>query len=152
MAHDLVTGLEQSLRGSRDGLRCAEPLAENIISPRANRKPVGLPVADLAALHVGTSRLRPWWAPALSPLADRIARRRLEDRFGAALGSCVDTYDRQLQAWARSEVERLVEHFELDAAPVREQLRRAAAEADRSPTDQDGQDLIDLEADLRELR
>jgi len=81
-----------------------------------------------------------------------VARRRLEDQFGAAIGSCVDSYDRQLQAWARSEVERLVEHYELEAAPIREQVRRAAADADRSPTDHDGQHVKDLEADLRELR
>ena len=152
MAHDLVGGLEQSLRGSLDGLRRAEPLADDIIASRADRKPAGLPVPDLTALHARTSRLRPWWAPALPPLADRVARRRLEDQFGAAIGSCVDSYDRQLQAWARSEVERLVEHYELEAAPVREQVRRAAADADRSPTDHDGQHVKDLEADLRELR
>jgi hypothetical protein len=152
MAHDLIAGLEQSLRGSLDGLRRAEPLADDIIASRADRKPAGLPVPDLTALHAQTSRLRPWWAPALPPLADRVARRRLEDQFGAAIGSCVDSYDRQLQAWARSEVERLVEQYELEAAPVREQVRRAAADADHSPTDQDGQHVKDLEADLRELR
>jgi hypothetical protein len=152
MAHDLVAGLEQPLRGSLDGLRRAEPLADDIIASRADKKPAGLPVPDLSALHARTSRLRPWWAPALPPLADRVARRRLEHQFGAALGSCVDSYDRQLQAWARSEVERLVEQYELEAAPVREQVRRAAADADRSLTDRDGQDMNDLEADLRELR
>ena len=152
MAHDLIAALEQSLRGSLDGLRRAEPLADDIIASRADRKPAGLPVPDLTALHARTSRLRPWWSPALPPLADRVARRRLEDQFGAAIGSCVDSYDRQLQAWARSEVERLVEHYELEAAPVREQVRRAVADADRSPTDHDGQHVKDLEADLRELR
>jgi len=88
----------------------------------------------------------------LPPLADRVARRRLEDQFGEAIGSCVDSYDRQLRARARSEVERLVEQYELEAAPIREQVRRAAADADPSPTDRDGQDMNDLEADLRELR
>ncbi len=152
MAHDLVAGLEQSLRGSLDGLRRAEPLAEDINASRADGKPAGLPVPDLTALHARTSNLRPWWSPALPPLADRVARRRLEDQFGAAINSCVDSYDRQLQAWARSEVERLVEQYELEAAPVREQVRRAAADAGLFTTDQEGQDVKDLEADLRELR
>ncbi|MGA7501861.1 MAG: hypothetical protein WBX00_34440, partial [Isosphaeraceae bacterium] len=82
MAHDLIAGLEQSLRGSLDGLRRAEPLADDIIASRADRKPAGLPVPDLTALHARTSRLRPWWAPALPPLADRVARRRLETSSG----------------------------------------------------------------------
>jgi len=152
MAHDLVAGLEQSLRGSWVGLRRAEPLADDIIAARSDRKPGGLPVPDLTALHARTSRLRPWWSPALPPLADRVARRRLEDQFGAAINSCVDSYDRQLKAWARSEVERLVEHYELEAAPVREQVRRAAADVDLCPTHRDGQDMNVLEGELRELR
>ena len=152
MAHDLIAVLEQSLRGSLDGLRRAEPLTDDVIACRAGKKPAGLPVPDLSALHVRTARLRPWWAPALPPLADRVARRRLEDHFGAALGSCVDSYDRQLKDWARLEVDRLVEQYELEAAPIRERVRRAAADADLSPTKRDGQDIKDLEADLRELR
>jgi hypothetical protein len=152
MAHDLVAGLEQSLRGSLDGLRRAEPVAEDMIASRADRKPAGLPVPDLSALHARSSRLRPWWAPALPPLADSVARRRLEDQFGEAISSCVDSYDRQLQAWARLEVDRLMEQYELEAAPIREQVRRAAVDADLSPTDQDGQDMNHLEADILELR
>jgi hypothetical protein len=47
MAQDLVAGLEQSLRGSLDGLRRAEPLPDDIIASRADGKPAGLPVPDL---------------------------------------------------------------------------------------------------------
>jgi hypothetical protein len=152
MAHDLVADLEHALRGSLDGLRRTEPPAEEINVRRADSKPAGLPVPDLSDLHSRASSLRPWWAPALPPFADRVTRRRLEDQFGAALGSCIDSYDRQLQAWAKLEVVRLVEQYELEAAPVRERVRRAAADADLSSAVGDGQDMNDLEADLNELR
>ena len=152
MAHDLAAGLEQALRGSIDGLRRAWPLADHVLASGADMKPAGLPIPDLAPLHARSSKLRPWWASTLPPLAVRVARRRLEEQFGAAIGACVDSYDRQLLAWAKSEVERLVEHFELEAAPVREQVRRFSADEGRSTTAQDGQNVEALEADLRELR
>jgi hypothetical protein len=119
---------------------------------RADEKPAGLPAPELNALHARTTKLRPWWAPVLPPLADRVVRRRLEDQFGVAIKSCVESYDRQLEAWAKSEVERLAEQYELNAAPIREQIRRAAADSALSATDRDEQDMIELEADLRELR
>jgi len=81
-----------------------------------------------------------------------VARRRLEEQFGAAIGACVDFYDRQLLAWVKSEVEHLVEHFELEAAPIREQIRRFSAGDGHSTTAQDGQNVEALEADLLELR
>ncbi len=152
MARELVAGLERSLRGSLDGLLRGELGTEAKSVSRLDAKPAGLPVPDLGALHAQRSRLRPWWAPALRPLGDRVARRRIEDQFGEAIAGCVDSYDRQLQAWARLEVERLVEHYELEAAPIREQVRRARADSEFSPVDRDRQHTNDLEADLRELR
>ena len=58
-------------------------------------------------------------------------------------------YDRQLQAWVKANVARLVELYETQAAAYREQLRRLAAGAAAADTALDGEDL---EADLRELR
>jgi len=152
MAHDFAAGLEQALRGSMDGLRRAWPLADHIFASRADTKPAGLPIPDLAPLHAPSSRLRAWWASALPPLAVRVARRRLEEQFGTAIGACADSYDRQLLAWVKSEVDRLVDHFELEAAPIREQVRRFSAGDGRSTTVQDGQTVEALEADLLELR
>jgi len=152
MARDLAAGLEQALRGSMNGLRRAWPLADDVIASSTDMKPAGLPIPDLASLHTPSSRLRPWWASTLPPLAVRVVRRRLEERFGTAIGACVDSYDRQLLAWVKSEVQRLVEHFELEAAPVREQVRRFPSGDEHSTTAQDRQNVEALEADLRELR
>ena len=152
MAHDLVAGLEQALRASLEGLRRAWLLADDVTASRTGKKPAGLPIPDLDPFHAGSSKLRTWWASVIPRLAVRVARRRIEERFGEAILACVNTYDRQLQAWAKVEIERLVEHYEFEAAPVREQVRRLASDEAGSVASGDGKDRGALEADLRELR
>ena len=152
MAHDLVACLGQALRASLEGLRGATPLAGDGIVSNAGMKPAGLPIPDLDRFHVVPSRLRTWWASFIPRLAVRAARRRIEEQLGEALVECVNTYDRQLQAWAEAEFGRLVEHYELEAAPVREQVRRLASDEASSVASVHGKDKSALEADLRGLR
>jgi GTP-binding protein EngB required for normal cell division len=152
MALELVSGLEKALRGSIDEIRRAWPLVNHVVADGPDLKPVGLPAPDLDPLHARSSRLCPWWVRVLPPLAVRVTRLRLEDQFGREIGACIDSYDRQLGAWIKSEIERLVEHFELEAAPVREQLRRLASDQGTSVPDEDGVARDALSADLRELR
>jgi GTP-binding protein EngB required for normal cell division len=152
MASDLVAGLQQTLSASMDGLRRKWLLVDDVNPSSTGMKPAGLPVPDLDHFHAGSTKLRPWWASALPMLAVLVARRKLENQFGEAVAACVDTYDRQLQAWAKMEIERLVERYDLEAAPVREQVRRLAAADPNCVSDGDGQKRDALEADLRELR
>jgi hypothetical protein len=152
MAHDLVATLHQALRGSLEGLRHAWPSTGGDIASRTGMKPAGLPIPDLDRFHSGSSKLRAWWASAFPGLAVRVARRRLDEQFGEALGTCVDTYDRQLQAWTKAEIEGLAERYELEAAPVREQVRRIVGDGASLAGFGDGEDRGMLEADLRELR
>ena len=152
MARDLVAGLEQSLRTSLEGLRRATPLADDIAASDNGMRPAGLPLPDLEPFHAGSLKLRAWWASVMPGLAVGVARRKIEEWFGDALVACVNTYDRQLQAWAKVEFERLVEHYELEAAPLREQVRRLASNEAGLVASGDGKDRGALEADLRELR
>ena len=96
--------------------------------------------------------MRTRWASFIPRLAVRAARRKIEKQFGEALVECVNTYDRQLQAWAEAELGRVVEQYELEAAPVREQVRRLASDEQNSTADGDGQEKDALEAELRQLR
>jgi GTP-binding protein EngB required for normal cell division len=151
-AHELVGVLKEALRTAMDGLQQALPMADPASAFGADLKPAGLPIPDLTLLHARASELRPWWASALPAIAVRAARVRLEERFGKAIGESIATYDRRLQNWASSEVERLVKHFELGAAPIREQVRRYAAAAGRSTPAQDQAKVEALQADFRTLR
>ena len=151
MASELVNGLAEALQNTREQLRRAWPLASDLDGHPAALKPAGLPVPDLERFHARWARLRPWWASAVPGLAVGVVRRRLETRFGEAVAACVDTYDRQLQAWVKLEVERLVQQFDLEAAPIREQVRRVGADEPSRLADGQGRDQAALDADLREL-
>jgi hypothetical protein len=147
-----VSDLEKTLRVSIDGMRQVCPLASHAFTDGPDPKPAGLPVPDLEPLHARSLSPQPWWARVLPLLAVRVARSRIEDKLGGEIDACVDAYDRQLGAWVKLEIERLVEHYELKAAPAREQVRRLAADGGPSSAAQDGQNVEELEADLRELR
>jgi GTP-binding protein EngB required for normal cell division len=152
MARDLVAGLEKTLRAAAEGLRREWPLADDDSHAPNETKSTGLPAADLDRFHARSSKLRPWWARAHPGLARLVARRRLETRFGEAIATSVDTYDRQLQAWTKVEVERLTQQYELSAAPIREQVRRLATIEPGSHEECDGQDRRALQEALDELR
>ena len=96
-----------------------------------------MPVPDLARLHANSQKLRPWWARAMPALAVHAARARLESHFYEAIAACVDGYDRLLQSWAKREIERLAEHYEMAAAPIREQARRLTADEPAFDTERD---------------
>ena len=116
------------------------PWQDDGIVSHTGMKPAGLPIPDLDRFHVVSSKLRTWWASFIPRLAVRAARRRIEEQLGEALVECVNTYDRQLQAWAKAELGRVVEHYELEAAPVREQVRRLASdEASSVASEREGQ-------------
>jgi GTP-binding protein EngB required for normal cell division len=152
MASELVVGLDQTLRASRDQLLREWPLANNARLSLEGTKPAGLPVPDLDRFRTNLQHLRPWWASALQGLALHVARRRLETQFGESIAACVDAYDRQLQAWVKVEIERVADRYELEAAPIREQVRRLAGDQPSSVGDGDGRDRSALKADLRQLR
>ena len=113
----------------RNAMACRFPTSDDSMLPRA--------------------LLRPWWATWLPGLAVHVARRRLEDRFGQDIATCVDTYERQLQSWIRREIEQLVKRYELEVAPIREQVRRLAASEPGSGADRDEHDRGALETDIR---
>ena len=117
MVGELVTALETALQTAVAGLRSQWPLADEPESVQSGPKPGGLPVPDLDRLHANSQKLRPWWARAMPALAVHAARARLESRFYDAIVACVDGYDRLLQSWAKREIERLAEHYEMEPHP-----------------------------------
>jgi GTP-binding protein EngB required for normal cell division len=152
MARGVVLGLEQALRRSLERVRRAWPLVDRSIAAQSDMNVAGLPAPDLESFRSGSLRLRPWWASAVPKLAAGVARQRLQTRFGEALSDCVDAHDRRLRAWAKGEVERLVEYYELEAAPIREQVRRLAGNELELISAGGRHDRDMIQADLRELR
>ena len=60
----------------------------------------------------------------------------------------VEFHDRQLLAWIKAGIDRLVESYESQAEPVREQVRHLLADPEGS---EDAVERDQLESDLREL-
>jgi hypothetical protein len=91
---------------------------------------------------------RPWWSPLLPGPAEWTIRSDLRDRLGPAIREVVEFYDQRLQTWLKAGLDRLVERYETQAGPVREQVRHPTVENDELETKGDPDQL---EADLREL-
>jgi GTP-binding protein EngB required for normal cell division len=148
-AHELVAGLQEVLGRVLGDVYRAAPLANADVASIREMKLGDLPVPDLNALRAWVAGPRPWWAPLSPQLAVRAVRATLADRFAAALRAPVGFYDRNLQVWANAAQERLVEQFEFQASPFREQARRLTADEGDAGM---GEDRQELEADLRELQ
>ncbi len=149
MAHATATGLREELARALDGLRQAAPWAPLDPAPIRDLALRGLPAPDLSALRPRLSAGRPWWAPLLPRLARWAVRGALERRLGLELRERLEQHDRQVQAWLKACLGQLVEGFEAQAEPCREQARRLAAGGDGAP---DAREAQGLEADLLELR
>jgi hypothetical protein len=148
-AHELIAGLQDALARTLERLSRAAPLAHADPSSIRAFHAGGLPAVPLEGVRGEKSRLRPWWAGIAPPLAVRATERVIGDRFGQAITDAVEFYDRQLEAWVKAKLARLVELYETQAGAFREQIRRLAPEfADTGTIGGEG----DLEADLRELR
>jgi hypothetical protein len=150
MARELVASLVNDLEGSLKQLGQLLPFAPSTTLDAL--VPAGLPIPDLDRLSAVPAKRRPWWASFFPSLAMRLVRRRLESELGEAFGVCVDSYDRQLQAWAKRETERQIEQFEFEAAPIREHLRRLVGSESGSIDGQSEQERDALTADIQELR
>ena len=147
-AHELITGLQETLARTLEALGRAVPLANGETASVRDFHASGLPVLDLDRVRAESTPPRPWWAGLIPSLAVWTTEHVLRDRLGPLIGEVVVFYDRQLQAWVKANVARLVELYETQASAYREQLRRLAAGAAAADTALDGEDL---EADLREL-
>jgi len=150
LARRLITRLKQDLGRSLDGLRrVAAPLAAADVALLDDVQLGGLLAHDLGRLGGKYCPSRPWWATLVPGLAVRSIRNGIGNHLGSLIREVVELHDRQVQAWIRSNVNLLVESYETQAAPVREQVRRVLTNQDRS---EDAGDRDQLESDLRELQ
>jgi hypothetical protein len=148
-AQELVVGLKQALGRALEGLRrAAPPLAKADVVSDRDMKLGGLPGLDLDPLRARCRCSRPWWTTLLPGLAARTIRNDLQERFGLAIREVVEFYDRQLEAWVKAGIDHLVDYYESQAEPVREQVRRLTADHDEPGA---AGEREQLEADLREL-
>ncbi|MBX6314452.1 MAG: dynamin family protein [Isosphaeraceae bacterium] len=148
-ARELVCGLQRALGRTLEGLQQVAPRAQ--ADPEAIRgmRISGLPLPDLGPLPTPARWSRPWWAPLLPRLAIRMIRNDLRERLGSAIRDVVEFYDRQLQAWAKAEIDRLVGNYESQADLFRELVRHLPADFTEAGATGD---LDDWESDLRELQ
>ena len=136
---DLVGGLHETLRTSFAQLRAAWPFADPANGFSGESKRDGLPVPDLRRFHAPSWLLRPWWHPgslACHPRGETPARRSVRSvhrnvrRYVRPAASVLD----------QEEIEQLVERYELEVTPIREQVRRLAASEPGSGADRDEHD------------
>jgi hypothetical protein len=112
----------------------------------------GLPIPDVEALRLGWDGVCPWWVRHIPWFADSAVQSRIWERFGGAIRDMVESYDRRLQAWAKTTTDGLVERFELQAALFREQVRRLTNGAvDGHNAGGEADEVAELDADLRKL-
>jgi hypothetical protein len=149
MAHELVTEVQPKLSQTLQSLGQAAPLVQADVAAVKNLVFRGLPVVDPAS-QIGELRPSPpWWASLLPGLAVRAARHAMDNRYGAALREYLHLYDRQLQSWAKSSVNQLVEAYDAQADVYREQVRRLSETGDGQ---EEGAGQAELLADLRALQ
>ncbi|MBX6314900.1 MAG: hypothetical protein IRY99_18580 [Isosphaeraceae bacterium] len=150
-ARALIDGLGQILGRTWAGLprRTAAPLAKVEGAPLHEVKLDGRPVPNLDRLRAKGRYARSWWTRLAPGLAARSIRNDIRERLGPVIRETVEFYDRQLQAWIKAGLDRLVEHYESQAEPIREQVRRLRGTPEGSG-DAEGRDQG--EADLRALR
>jgi GTP-binding protein EngB required for normal cell division len=148
-AHELVAGLKEQLMGFLERLSQASPVPLDLASSIRDFEAGGLPGANLDGVREDGCRLRPWWAGVVPSLAIGATERRVSQRYGSAIEDAVQLYDRQLELWAKAQVARLAELYEMQAGAIREQIRRLATESADTAS---AVDENELEADLNELR
>jgi GTP-binding protein EngB required for normal cell division len=146
-AHELVSGLLETLSESLEGLKRAAPAANTDAGSFGEEKVSGLPFPDLGALRAADLPSRPLWSSLAPPMAVRAVHKELESRSGDHIRDLVEPYDRQLQAWAKVETERIVGRYESQAEVFRELVRH---QGDTDDAENAG-DIAELESDLREV-
>lgn len=106
----------------------------------------GLPIWEVPDLPVG--HLRPWWTRWAPRLATSVIRQRLRRRLGHTLQQLVETYERQLQAWLKTQVGQLIHSYEDQIAVTRvwQTWERAG------PSSNSLAETAQIETDLTHLR
>jgi hypothetical protein len=147
-AYEVVTSLQDTLTTTVDSLRRVSPLADADVTSLRDYHGAGLPPPNFDLARDGSVVQPPWWTVMASPLRVRAVERAVWRRFGSEITDAVRSHDGQLRSWLRTNVARLVELYDAQAAAFREQIRRLSAESVR-----DGEmgGHAELEADLREL-
>jgi molybdenum-dependent DNA-binding transcriptional regulator ModE len=148
-AHELVTRLQQALGQTLETLRQTAPQVQGddfFVRDVAFR---GLPTPELPPLDT-EHRIGPsWWGAVLPSLAVSAVRRQLAERLGPALREQLDLQDRQVHAWLKESLARLIESYESQAEVFREMARSRVRQAGSAATEGDAREL---EADLQVLR
>jgi GTP-binding protein EngB required for normal cell division len=149
-AHQIVSRLQEELGRQLEELRRLDPRTTAEVLLERDLKLDGLPLFDLEPFRVSREGMCPWWARFAPGLAAAAVEERIWQRFGNRISEGVVTYDRRLQAWSKSRIDEIVDRFEIQVAPVREQSRRllgGTVEGDEAAASAE-----QLAADLRELR
>ncbi len=148
-AHDVVSGLRETLAATLERLSGIAPLARADVAAVQGFHAGGLPAIVLDGPRGDVPVSRPWWFAVAPRLAALAVERAIRDRSGHAIAEAVDFHDRQLESWLKVKIARLLELYESEAGAFREQVRRLATGPDgegSTPGD------LALEAELRTLR
>lgn len=146
-ARELIDSLHATLRGALESFGHSGAFtgidASAIREFRATGLPIPRPVDHDAWLQ---ERRAAWWA-ILPSIAAPLVRRSVESRLTQPIRDALDAYDRQLRAWLSANSSQLIDLYELQAAVIRERLRRLSSdEASRQG------DAAQLQQDLDALR
>jgi molybdenum-dependent DNA-binding transcriptional regulator ModE len=148
-AHELVIRLQQALGQTLEALRQAAPQVQADDFSVRDVAFRGLPTPEVPPLDT-EHRIGPvWWGAVLPSLAVSATRRQLAERLGTALREQLDLHDRQVHAWLKESLARLLESYESQAEVFREKARSRVLRSGSAATEGDSREL---EADLQELR